>query len=393
MDSSKSLRSPDPVSDPGNEDWPLQADEDEFVTDDLNSRWHQHQDVDSPKSLGSRDPVSGSGNGGWPPQKDEDGFAAEDPNSPLRMPRYPDDDIVIYLWMCGRCRWTNDWGRIVCSKCMHVYCQNDCGIITTDDLIVKSIGECAEKEEGEGQEDGEGEEIQATGSEAVVSADSINPDLDKTEWKHPRSASEIIAKVEAIETDQDHPETTVEKQAEALETSANLETQTEVVQEPRRLESKTDGSELPIRFTDAVWRKFNFPFHLCRTWQVCGRESLFLGWLGYPWLTARSWWMWGMEELIQAAFLNVDPLRDQVMKGHYNLIDPNGEIILPEVWEKVITPGSSVVMEMWPGINNTTVPQPKGSSGMPKDPRQSVLPPSSFPSPFGGPEPGGSGGA
>ncbi|KAH6842266.1 hypothetical protein B0I37DRAFT_356367 [Chaetomium sp. MPI-CAGE-AT-0009] len=79
----------------------------------------------------------------------------------------------------------------------------------------------------------------------------------------------------------------------------------------------------PIRFKDAVGRKFSFPFHLVQTWQ-------------------------GMEELIKQAFLHVDVLGPHVQEGHYDLIGPDGEIILPQVWEKVIQPDWVVTMHMWP---------------------------------------------
>ncbi|KAK4137996.1 hypothetical protein BT67DRAFT_339592, partial [Trichocladium antarcticum] len=68
-----------------------------------------------------------------------------------------------------------------------------------------------------------------------------------------------------------------------------------------------------IKFKDAVGRKFSFPFHLCQTWQ-------------------------GMEELIKQAFIHVDVIGPHVQEGHYDLVGPNGEIILPTVWEKVVEP-------------------------------------------------------
>ncbi|RYP47236.1 hypothetical protein DL768_006679 [Monosporascus sp. mg162] len=79
----------------------------------------------------------------------------------------------------------------------------------------------------------------------------------------------------------------------------------------------------PIRFKDAVGRKFSFPFHICQTWQ-------------------------GMEELIKQAFIHVDVIGPHVQAGHYDLIGPSGEIILPSVWEKVIEPDWAVTMHMWP---------------------------------------------
>ncbi|TPX13993.1 uncharacterized protein E0L32_005693 [Thyridium curvatum] len=84
-----------------------------------------------------------------------------------------------------------------------------------------------------------------------------------------------------------------------------------------------DTLKLPIKFKDAVGRKFCFPFHLCRTWS-------------------------GMEELIKQAFIQVDVIGPHVQEGHYDLIGPNGEIILPSVWEKIIEPDWAVSMHMWP---------------------------------------------
>lgn len=55
-----------------------------------------------------------------------------------------------------------------------------------------------------------------------------------------------------------------------------------------------------------------------------------------------------MEELIKQAFLQVDVLGPHVQDGHYDLTGPNGEIILPSVWEKVIEPDWSITMTMWP---------------------------------------------
>jgi hypothetical protein len=56
----------------------------------------------------------------------------------------------------------------------------------------------------------------------------------------------------------------------------------------------------------------------------------------------------GMEELIRQAFLHVDGIGPLVAEGHYDLIGPNGEIILPQVWETMIEPDWSISMHMWP---------------------------------------------
>ncbi|KAI9848728.1 MAG: hypothetical protein M1837_006815 [Sclerophora amabilis] len=79
----------------------------------------------------------------------------------------------------------------------------------------------------------------------------------------------------------------------------------------------------PIKFKDAINRKFSFPFHLCQKWE-------------------------GMEALIKQAFMHVDLIGSHVIEGHYDLIGPDGEIILPQVWETMIEPDWSITMKMWP---------------------------------------------
>ncbi|KAH6678037.1 hypothetical protein B0J14DRAFT_474347 [Halenospora varia] len=83
-----------------------------------------------------------------------------------------------------------------------------------------------------------------------------------------------------------------------------------------------DEPKKPIKFKDAVGRKFSFPFHLCATWA-------------------------GMEQIINAAFENVEALAPQVRNGNYDLINSNGEIILPQVWETIIEPGWAITMHVW----------------------------------------------
>lgn len=72
-----------------------------------------------------------------------------------------------------------------------------------------------------------------------------------------------------------------------------------------------------------------------------------------------------MEELIKQAFLHVEVIGPHVADGHYDLIGPNGEIILPQVWETMIEPDWSITMHMWP-IPEAKPPGPPG--GMPGPP-------------------------
>ncbi|KAK2768792.1 hypothetical protein FQN54_000648 [Arachnomyces sp. PD_36] len=89
----------------------------------------------------------------------------------------------------------------------------------------------------------------------------------------------------------------------------------------------------PIKFKDAVGRKFSFPFHLCNTWA-------------------------GMEELIRQAFLHVEVIGPHVAEGHYDLVGPNGDIILPQVWETVVEPDWTITMHMWPIPEKPKDPEP-----------------------------------
>lgn len=65
-----------------------------------------------------------------------------------------------------------------------------------------------------------------------------------------------------------------------------------------------------------------------------------------------------MEELIKQAFLHVDIIGPHVQEGHYDLIGPNGEIILPQVWERVVEPDWTIEMRMWPMEKAQPAPPP-----------------------------------
>jgi hypothetical protein len=56
----------------------------------------------------------------------------------------------------------------------------------------------------------------------------------------------------------------------------------------------------------------------------------------------------GMEALINQAFLHVDVIGQHVHEGHYDLVGPDGEIILPQVYESMVKPDWAITMHMWP---------------------------------------------
>lgn len=55
-----------------------------------------------------------------------------------------------------------------------------------------------------------------------------------------------------------------------------------------------------------------------------------------------------MEDLIKQAFLHVEVIGPHVQEGHYDLIDSEGQIILPSLWSATVKPGDAVSMRMWP---------------------------------------------
>ncbi|KAL6812345.1 hypothetical protein J3E69DRAFT_376180 [Trichoderma sp. SZMC 28015] len=114
--------------------------------------------------------------------------------------------------------------------------------------------------------------------------------------------------------------------SEAENMAAQLKRTQENIEEMfRKKEGTSKMAKLlsPIKFTDAVGRRFKFPVHLCYTWQE-------------------------MEDLIKQAFSQVDILGPRVQAGHYDLTGPDGKIILPSLWEETVEPGLNITMTMWP---------------------------------------------
>ena len=70
-----------------------------------------------------------------------------------------------------------------------------------------------------------------------------------------------------------------------------------------------------------------------------------------------------MDYLIKEAFLHIPDLGPHVADGHYNLLDPKDEIILPSMWESVIQPGWEITMHMWPIAEPPGAVEPPPPSG------------------------------
>ncbi|KAM7212468.1 hypothetical protein V8F06_012155 [Rhypophila decipiens] len=94
-------------------------------------------------------------------------------------------------------------------------------------------------------------------------------------------------------------------------------------EEKGKEKQEPDSQVESIQFKDAVGRKFTFPWKLAQLWA-------------------------GMEELIKQAFLHVDVIGPHVQQGHYDLMGPDGTIILPQCWEMLVRPGMAISMAIWP---------------------------------------------
>lgn len=80
-----------------------------------------------------------------------------------------------------------------------------------------------------------------------------------------------------------------------------------------------------------------------------------------------------MEDLIKQAFLHVEIIGPHVAEGHYDLVGPNGEIILPQVWETMVEPDWVITMHMWP---IPEPPPPPPATPKVEEPPPEEIPPS-----------------
>lgn len=75
-----------------------------------------------------------------------------------------------------------------------------------------------------------------------------------------------------------------------------------------------------------------------------------------------------MEALIEQAFTHVEnsELVNHVKRGHFDLIDLSGALVLPSLWETVVQPDWTVTMHMWPWPESSEIP---AHSPPPPEPR------------------------
>jgi hypothetical protein len=166
--------------------------------------------------------------------------------------------------------------------------------------------------------------IEADAAEAAAKKAKEEEEKKKKEeiadaTKKAREAAEKKAEEASKKAKDEHEKKLKEAEAakeEAIKKQKELEAETEKLKPP-------DHSGKQIKFKDALGRKFSFPFHLCKSWK-------------------------GMEGLIKQAFMQIDGLGELVRMGHYDLTGPDGEIILPQVWENMVQPDWEIEMHIWP---------------------------------------------
>ena len=197
--------------------------------------------------------------------------------------------------------------------------QEEARVAWQKEMIAQKEADAAEKAAKIAKEEEEKkkkEEIAAASKKATENAEK------KAEEAAKKAKDEHEKKLKEAQTAKEELE---KKQKELEEANA-------------KLTPAPDMGKAPIRFKDAVGRKFSFPFHLCKTWK-------------------------GMESLIKQAFLHVDVLGEHVHQGHYDLMGPDGEIILPQVWDTMIQPDWEISMHMWPMPDD----EPEGGKKKKKD--------------------------
>lgn len=91
-----------------------------------------------------------------------------------------------------------------------------------------------------------------------------------------------------------------------------------------------------ITFKDAKGRKYTFPLQKVKTWD-------------------------GMKSAINRIFLMYPEWQSQIAFQRYDLIAPQGQVVLPQHWEDLIKPNWNILMKLWPfppGISMTPIATP-----------------------------------
>jgi beta-glucosidase-like glycosyl hydrolase len=178
-----------------------------------------------------------------------------------------------------------------------------------------------EKEERQARDDAREAQFKAEAAAAEAKAERAAADAKIAEEAASKAEMKLKEKEELLEKTKKEAEDAAAKAAEASKEVEEIKKLILPLPPP-------EEKKAPVRFHDAIGRKFNFPFHLCTKWP-------------------------SMEELIRQAFEHVEEIGPHVHAGHYDLIGPDSGIIVPSAWETTIEPDMKITMHMWP------IPEPK----------------------------------
>ncbi|KUJ17234.1 uncharacterized protein LY89DRAFT_685147 [Mollisia scopiformis] len=105
-------------------------------------------------------------------------------------------------------------------------------------------------------------------------------------------------------------------------------------------ELKDTADELSVTVTNTTGDRHKLPYHMCSSWNV-------------------------FDHAMKATFPSSDPTGRAVHQSHYQMVDQNHTIILPQMWEKYVRPGASLKIHVWqgPGHFKPLTPPPAPAPG------------------------------
>ena len=112
-----------------------------------------------------------------------------------------------------------------------------------------------------------------------------------------------------------------QRQQPSLAGDDDVESGDDVPDDAPEQDGETPHESEPVYFTDCIGRSFKF-----------------------PWANART--SAGLDNLIRAAFLDIDSIYSFVVRGHYYVCLEDGWPIPRELWNLLVKPGMRVIMQL-----------------------------------------------
>jgi len=109
----------------------------------------------------------------------------------------------------------------------------------------------------------------------------------------------------------------------------------------------TEERKKIITLQDPSERRYSFPYYLVTRWDVSLITSNIR--------SKANIHSKGMKYLTEEAFVNNEDLNHHVSKGEYDLINSDGAVIIPKLWETFVEPDMAITMAIWP-IRKLSIP-------------------------------------